>query len=170
MARTLGLTLQAADRPTLESWARSQTLPHHQVQRARMLLGLAAGRTLAAVAAATGTSDETVARWRNRYLAEGLAGLADRPRCGRPPTYTDADREAMWKKLQADPPDGHTGWSLSLMARATGISTAQLSRWWSAAGIQPHRVRTFKLSDDPQFEAKLRDVIAVYEKKARPTS
>ena len=135
-----------------------------------MLLGLAAGRTLAAVAAATGTSDETVARWRNRYLAEGLEGLADRPRCGRPPTYTDADREAMWKKLQADPPDGHTGWSLSLMARATGISTAQLSRWWSAAGIQPHRVRTFKLSHDPQFEAQLRDVIAVYEKKARPTS
>ncbi len=76
----------------------------------------------------------------------------------------------MWKQLQADPPDGHTCWSLSLMARETGISTAQLSRWWSAAGIQPHRVRTFKLSNDPQFEAKLRDVIAVYEKKARPTS
>ena len=164
MARTRGLTLPTTDRPTLESWARSQTLPHHQVQRARMLLGLAAGRTLAAVAAATGTSDETVARWRNRYLAEGLEGLADRPRSGRPPTYTDADREAMWKKLQADPPDGHTRWSLSLMARETGISTAQLSRWWSAAGIQLHRVRTFKLSDDPQFEAKLRDVIAVYEK------
>ena len=55
------------------------------------------------------------------------------------------------------------------MARATGISTAQLSRWWSAAGIQPHRVRTFKLSNDPQFEAKLRDVIAVYEKKRTRT-
>ena len=169
MARTRGLTLPATDRATLEQWARSQTLPHHQVQRARMLLGLAAGQTLAAVAAAVGTSDETVARWRNRYLAEGLAGLADRPRSGRPPTYTDADREAMWKKLQADPPNGHTCWSLSLMARETGISTAQLSRWWSAAGIQPHRVRTFKLSNDPRFEAKLRDVIAVYEKKGHPT-
>ena len=169
MARTRGLTLQATDRSTLESWARSQALPHHQVQRARMLLELAAGRTLAAVADATGASDETVARWRNRYLAEGLAGLADRPRSGRPPTYTGAEREAMWKKLQADPPDGHTCWSLSLMARETGISTAQLSRWWSAAGIQPHRVRTFKLSHDPRFEAKLRDVIAVYEKKGSPT-
>ena len=95
MARTCGLTLPAADRPTLESWTRSQTLPHHQVQRAHMLLGLAAGQTLAAVAAATGASDETVARWHNRYLAEGLEGLADRPRSGRPPTYTDADREAI---------------------------------------------------------------------------
>ncbi len=158
MTRTRGLTLPATDRPTLEQWARSQTLPHHQVQRAHMLLGLAA------VAAAVGTSDETVARWCNRYLAEGMEGLADRPRSGRPPTYKDTDREAMWKKLQADPPDGHTCWSLSLMAQETGISTTHLSRWWSA-GIQPHRVRTFKLSNDPQFKAKLRDVIAVYEKR-----
>ena len=67
----------------------------------------------------------------------------------------------MWKKLQAEPPDGHTRWSLSLMALATGVSTAQLSRWWSVAGLQPHRMRTFKLSDDLQFEAKLCDVIAV---------
>ena len=58
---------------------------------------------------------------------------------------------------------------LSLMAQETGISTAQLSRWWSAAGIQPHRVRTFKLSEDPQFEARLRDVIAVHEKMGLPT-
>ena len=70
----------------------------------------------------------------------------------------------MWKRLRDASPDGHTCWSLSLMARATDISTAQLSRWWSDARVQPHRVRTFKLSDDPRFEAKLRDVIAVYEK------
>ena len=165
MARTHGLTLQTADRPMLESWARSQTLSHHQMQRVRMLLSLAAGQTLATVAAAVGASDEMVARWRNRYLAEGLEGLADRPRSGRPPTYTDADREAMWKKLRDNPPVGHTRWSLSLMARETGISTAQLSRWSAAAGIQPHRVRPFKLSDTPRFEAKLRDVIAVYEKR-----
>ncbi len=103
------------------------------MQRARLLLGLAAGQTLAPPRSA--------------------ADLHGR------------DREAMWKRLQADPPDGHTRWSLSLMARETGISTAQLSRWWSAAGLQPHRVRTFKLSDDPQFEAKMHDVIAVYPKK-----
>ncbi len=77
-----------------------------------MLLGLANGQTLVAVAAAVGASEETVARWRNRYLAEGFEGLADRSRSGRPPTYTDADREAMWKRLQADPPDGHPRWSL----------------------------------------------------------
>ena len=168
MARIRGLTLQTTDRPTLEDWARSQTRPHRQVQRARILLALAQGQTLAAVAAAVGVTEDTVAAWRDRYLEAGLDGLQDRPRSGCPPTYTEADRQAMWQKLQEDPPDGHTRWSLSLMARETGISTGHLQRWWSAAGIQPHRVRTFKLSDDPQFEAKLRDVLAVYEKKRTP--
>ena len=73
--------------------------------------------------------------WCNRYLEAGLEGLAD--------------REAIWQKLRDDPPDGHTRWSLSLMARETDISTAQLPRRWSVAGAQPHRVRTFKLSDVP---------------------
>ena len=113
---------------------------------------------------------DTVAKWRDRYLAEGLEGLRDRPRSGCPPTYTAADRQAMWHKLREDPPDGHTRWTLSRMARETGISKAQLARWWAAAGIQPHRVRTFKLSEDPYFEAKLRDVIAVYAPKTTRTS
>ena len=146
MAHPRGLTLRSGDRPVLEQWARSQTRPHRQVQRARMLLGLADGRTLAAVGAAVGATHDTVAAWRDRYLAEGLAGLADRPRGGRP------------------------HWSLSLMARATGFSAARIHRWWREAGIQPHRVRTFKLSNDPHFEAKLRDVIAVLEKKRSPAS
>ena len=83
MAHPRGLTLRSGDRPVLEQWARSQTRPHRQVQRARMLLGLADGRTLAAVGAAVGATHDTVASWRDRYLAEGLAGLADRPRGGR---------------------------------------------------------------------------------------
>ena len=95
---------------------------------------LGAASPYAAVAAAVGTSDDTVARWHNRYLEAGLERLADRLHSGRPPTYTDVDREAMWKKLRDDPPDGHTGWSLSLLAQATGISTTQLLRWWSDAG------------------------------------
>ena len=95
MARTRGLTLPATDQPTLEQWARSQSLPHHQVQRARMLLGLAAGQTLAAVAAAVGTSDETVARWRNRYLGRGLGGAG-----GPPPQWSAAN-------LHGRGPGGH---------------------------------------------------------------
>lgn len=67
-------------------------------------------------------------------------------------------------------PSDHTYWSLSLMARETGLATAQLSRWWSVACIPPHRVRTFKLSDDPQCKTQLRDVIAVHEQKRRPAS
>ena len=168
--RDTRLTLQAAARPTLEGWARSQTRPHRPGQRARLLLALAQGQTLAAVAAAVGVTEDTVAAWRDRYLEAGLDGLQDRPRRGCPPTDTEADRQALWQKRQADPPDGHTRWSLRLRARTTGISTGHLPRWWSAAGSQPHRVRTFKLSDDPQCEAKLRDVLAVYAQKGLPTS
>lgn len=125
---------------------------------------------LAAVGAAADANTNTVASWRNRYLAQGLDGLADRPRSGCPPVYTPADQLVMWRRLEADPPADPTRWSLSLMARATGISTTQLSRWWSPADLQPHRVRTFKWSDDPRFEARLRDVVAVLEQKARLAS
>lgn len=165
MAHPRGLTLRTEDRTVLEQWARSRTRPHRQVQRARMLLGLADGKTLAAVGAAVGATHDTVAAWRDRYLAEGLAGLEDRPRRGRPPVYTDADALAMWRKLRSEPPDGRTHWSVSLMARETGFSPARIHRWWREAGLQPHRVHTFKLSNDPRFEAKLRDVVAVLEKK-----
>ena len=168
MAHPRGLTLRTGDRPVLEQWARSQTRPHRQVQRARMLLGLAAGKTLAAVGAEVGATHDTVAAWRDRYLAEGLAGLEDRPRSGRPPVYTEADELVMWRKLRSEPPDGRTHWSVSLMARETGFSPARIHRWWRDADIQPHRVRTFKLSNDPRFEAKLRDVVAVLEKKRSP--
>ena len=134
MAHPRGLTLRTGDRPVLEQRARSQTLPHRQVQRARMLLGLAEGRTLAAVGAAVGATHDTVASWRDRYLAEGLAGLEDRPRSGRPPVYTDADELAMWRKLREEPPDGRTHWSVSLMARETGFSPARIHRWWPDRG------------------------------------
>ncbi len=160
-ARTRGLTLKAADRPTLEGWARSQTWPHRQVQRARIRRALAAGQTLAAVGTEVGVTEDTVATWRDRYLAAGRDGWHDRPRRGGPPTYTEADRQARWQKLREAPPDGHTRGSLSLMARATGIATGHRQRGWAEAGLQPHRVRTFQLSNDPQCEAKRRAVIAV---------
>lgn len=89
---------------------------------------------------------------------------------GRPPVYTDADELAMWRKLRSEPPDGRTHWSVSLMARETGFSPARIHRWWREASIQPHRMHTFKLSNDPRFEAKLRDVVAVLEKKGSPAS
>ena len=108
MAHPRGLTLRTGDRPVLEQWARSRTRPHRQVQRARMLLGLAAGKTLAAVGAEVGATHDTVAAWRDRHLAEGPAGLEDRPRRGRPPVYTDADELAMWRRLRSEPPDGRT--------------------------------------------------------------
>lgn len=160
-----GLTIRPADQAELEQWARSQTLPHRQVQRAQILLALAQPQSLVQVSETVGVSVKTVLNWRDRYEAEGLDGLTDRPRSGCPPTYTAADRDTMWAKLQDDPPDGRSHWSLSLMARETGISKAQLQRWWVEAEVQPHRTRTFKRSHDPQFEAKVRDVVGLYQKK-----
>lgn len=149
--RAKGLSIRAADRPPLEPWARSQTLPHRQVQRARIVLALAAKKSLVQVATEVGVVEATVTTWRNRYEAEGLDGLRDRPRSGCPPTYTAADRDAQW--------------SLSLRARATGISQAHWPRWWAEAAVQPHRTRTFKRSHDPQFEAKVGDVVGLYPQK-----
>ena len=165
MGQIKGLILKAADRPELERWARARNLPYRQVLRARMLRALAEGQAVAVVATAVGVVEATVATWRDRYLAGGLSGLRDQPRQGCPPTYQEADRVAMWQKLQEPPPAGHTRWSLSLMAQATGLARSQLQRWWSATQIQPQRTRTFKRSQDPEFEAKLRDVVDLYPKK-----
>ncbi len=159
------ITIRPADQAEREQWAHSQTLPHRQVQRARILLALAQPQSLVQVSAAVGVSVKTVLAWRDRYAAEGLDGLTDRPRSGCPPTDTEADRDAMWAKLQDAPPDGHAQWSLSLMARETGISKAQLQRWWAAAEVQPYRTLTFKRSNDSQFEKKVRDVVGLYPKK-----
>ena len=100
MAHLRGLILRSEDRPVLEPWTRSQTLPHSQVQRTRMLPGLAAGKPLVAVGVTVGTTHGTVASWRNCYLAEGLVGLADQFRRGRPPVYTEVDERATWQKLR----------------------------------------------------------------------
>ncbi len=90
-----GLTIRPADQSVREQWARSQTLPHRQVQRARILLALAHPKSLVQVSGEVGVSEKTVIAWQNRYTAEGLEGLADRPRRGCLPTYTQADRDAM---------------------------------------------------------------------------
>ncbi len=108
MGQIKGLILKAADRPELERWARARNLPYRQVQRARMqrarmLRALAEGQAVAVVATAVGVVEATVATWRDRYLAGGLSGLRDQPRQGCPPTYQEADRVAMWQKLQEAP-------------------------------------------------------------------
>ena len=105
----------------------------------------------------------TVQRWLNRYEAEGLAGLEDRPRPGRPRTRItpEVEAEIVRRTLEEDPPSG-THWSTRLMAGAAGLHHSQVARIWRAHGLKPHRVRTFKLSSDPEFVEKLRDVVGLY--------
>jgi transposase len=132
-------------------------------QRSRIVLACAEGATNTAVAEQIGVSVPTVRRWRGRFADRGLDGLLDEPRPGRPRTISD-DRveEVIVKTLETVPPDGGTHWSTRQMAAATGLNQTAISRIWRAFGLQPHRVEQFKLSKDPLFVEKVRDIVGLY--------
>jgi len=157
------IALRRGDRSRLERLVRSRTTEQRVVERAQIVLASAAGDSGNAICAQLGVSRPTVSRWLDRYEAEGLAGLiADRPRAGRPKRITVADEAAIVARtLETAPPSG-THWSTRLMAQATGHHHATIARIWHAHGLKPHRVKRFKLSRDPQFVEKLRDVVGLY--------
>jgi transposase len=133
------------------------------VERARIVLASAAGEAGSTIAARLAVSRPTVTLWLNRYRADGVAGLLqDRPRAGRPKTITAADEAAIVERTLYTPPPQGTHWSTRLMAATTGHHHATIARIWRAHGLQPHRVDWFKLSKDPDFVAKLRDVVGLY--------
>jgi len=159
---TRRIRLRRGDRETLERWVRSRTTPQRQVERARIVLGSAEGKSGYTLSEELGISRLTVQRWLDRYKADGIEGLSDRPRSGRPRTITPAvEAEVVRKTLEEKVPRG-THWSTRLMAKETGLAPTQVSRIWRAHGIRPHRVKTFKLSRDPRFVEKLRDVVGLY--------
>jgi transposase len=157
------VALQRGDRPRLEGLIRSRTAAHRVVQRAQIVLASADGASGSAIGARFGVSRPTVTAWLDRYESDGLPGLlADRPRSGRPKELTSPEQEAIIDRtLRTKPPTG-THWSTRLMAAATGYHHATIARLWRAHGVKPHRVKTFKLSTDPEFVAKLRDVVGLY--------
>jgi transposase len=158
------ITLKRGDRATLEAWVRARTTPQRVVERARIVLASADGVAGDAICTTVGVSRPTVSLWLNRYEAEGRDALAaDRPRSGRPRDL-DAAEEAriVAKTLNEAPPDGGTHWSTRGMAAATGWDQATISRLWRANGLKPHQVAYFKVSTDPEFVAKLRDVVGLY--------
>src|SRR3989338_2400474 len=159
------VALARGDRRRLEGLAHARPTPRRVVERARIVLASATGQAGSAIAAALGVSRPTITLWLDRYEQDGLAALlADRPRSGRPKRITPAAEQAIIDRtLQTKPPaDVATHWSSRLMAAATGLHHATIARIWRAHGLQPHRVRRFKLSRDPQFVAKLRDVVGLY--------
>jgi transposase len=155
--------LSPADRATLEGWVSGRNTPQKLVWRARIVL-LSADRTgVMAIARAVGTSKVTVARWQERYLAKGLAGLRrDATRPGRkPPLSAETIQQVVHRTLHEKPPSG-THWSIRKMAAASGLSRSSIQRIWQAHQLKPHRVKTFKLSNDKHFAAKVQDIIGLY--------
>ena len=152
-----------AQRGTLEVLARSTAAPHRQVQRAKVLLLAAAGEANIRIAGRVGVTVVTVRAWRDRFEQAGLADLgvihAGR---GRKPSISAERVEAIVHATLHEKPEGETHWSCRTMARAQGVSPATVQRIWSARAIKPHRVKTFKLSNDKRFEEKLVDVVGLY--------
>ena len=146
----------------LLSLAQSRTLPHGLVQRARIVLAAAEGEPGSAIAARLRLNKNTVAKWRKRYVEQGLEGLHDELRAGRPRSHDDERvAEVINTALQSTPANG-THWTLRTLAEQTGISKSTVQRWFTLFGIQPHRQRTFKLSTDPFFVEKVRDIVGLY--------
>ena len=150
-----------ADRAMLVSWSRSTSIRAGLVTRARIVLAVADGEGTSVVSRRLGVSRPTVIQWRARFAAEGLAGLVDADRSGRPKTVDDARIIA----ATLDPPParlGVTHWSTRLLAAELKLGDATIARTWRRYGVQPWRRGTFKFSTDPQLEAKVRDVVGLY--------
>jgi len=132
-------------------------------QRAKIVLLAAAGRQTKQIAVVLGTTPPTVARWRQRFLEQGIAGIEkDAPRPGRKPTVSPATIQEIVRKTTREKPPQATQWSTRTMAAAMGVSEASVRRIWHKHGLKPHRIKTFKLSNDPEFAAKLADVVGLY--------
>jgi transposase len=156
------LVLTDDERETLQRWARRRSSSQALAQRCRIVLGCAAGKSNKEVAADVGVWPQTVGVWRRRFLESRLDGLADEPRPGAPRTITDeAVEDVIVATLERQPNDA-THWSRASMAAETGLSKSTVGRIWKAFGLKPHQVDTFKISNDPQFIDKVRDVVGLY--------
>ena len=156
------LLLDDTERETLERWVRRPKTAQGLALRARMILACAEGRSNIKVAAYLEVSDETVGKWRSRFLERRLDGLSDEPRSGRPRAVTDADVERVITLTLESTPKDATHWSTRSMAQRSGLSHTTVSRIWRAFALQPHRTETFKLSADPFFIEKVRDIVGLY--------
>jgi transposase len=157
------LVLSDDERRVLQGWERRRKTAQALALRSRIILACADGAGVSAVAAELGISRATAGKWRSRFLEERLKGLTDEPRPGRPRTVTDEHVEkVITATLEQAPPGGDTHWSTRSMARSEGMSQSAVSRIWRAFGLKPHIVQTWKLSTDPQFIDKVRDVVGLY--------
>ena len=158
------IKVTAADRARLEAMVADRNRPQTHVWRARIILASADGCGTAAVMRRAGVSKPSVGRWQERFMREGVDGLVhDKTRPSRIPPLPQAIVEAMvTRTLEEAPPGQATHWTAPAMATASGLSVSSVQRIWRAHGLRPHQTRTFKLSTDPKFAAKIEDIVGLY--------
>lgn len=157
------VTLNSSQRETLQQWARSRSLPARQIERARVVLLAAEGKTDMEIAASLNISNQKAARWRKRFLQLDLAGLVkDAPRPGRKPAISSQVKEELIRRTTQSKPANATHWSTRTMAAEMGVSEATVRRVWHAHGLKPHLVESFKISKDKRFAEKLEDIVGLY--------
>jgi transposase len=157
------LWLSPSDRAELEAWVARRNTPQKLVWRARIVLLSADRAGVMAIVRGTGKCKRTVHRWQDRYLAQGIGGLkreATRP--GRKPPLEAAMIARVVDMTLHQTPPAATHWSARVLARAVGLSHTSVQRIWAAHGLKPHQTRTFKLSTDPNFTAKVQDIVGLY--------
>lgn len=156
--------VSAADRSRLEAVVADRNSPQKHVWRSRIVLLTADGLGTVEIMRLTGKSKTAVWRWQERFMADGVDGLLrDKTRPSRiPPLADEIAERVVTRTTTTDPPGEVTHWTAAAMARIIGISVSSIQRIWRAHGLQPHRWRLFKLSNDPQFAAKVRDVVGLY--------
>lgn len=156
------VVLSDEEREVLERWVRRPTSAQALALRCRIVLAAADGEKSFEIAERLGCTRSTVGKWRGRFAERGLDGLHDEPRPGKPRQITDEDIERVIVKTLEEQPKNATHWSTRSMAAATGMSQSAISRIWRAFGLKPHRTEHFKLSPDPQFIDKVRDIVGLY--------
>ena len=156
------LTITEEQRSMLENWARRPKTAQALAMRARIILACGAGKPNTVVARQVGVRQPTVSKWRSRFLSEGLEGLLDEPRPGTPRRVSDAKVEKVLTTTLESLPRDATHWSTRSLAQQSGLSHSTVSRIWRAFGLQPHRSETLKLSKDPLFIEKVRDMVGLY--------
>jgi transposase len=156
------VVLSDEERAVLVGWARRRKTSQALALRARIVLRCADGDTIGEVADGLEIARGTVSKWRSRFMVDRLDGLSDEPRPGRPRVITDAEIEQVITKTLEETPGEDTHWSTRSMATSTGMSQSAISRIWRAFGLKPHAIETWKLSTDPLFVDKVRDVVGLY--------
>jgi transposase len=156
------IRLSANERDHLDRLGRRRKVARGDAVRAEIVLRAAEGLNNSEIADAVGVTRPTVRTWRERFAKHRLDGLSDEPRCGAPRQIGDDKIEAIVVKTLEEKPQGATHWSTRDMAKASGVSPSSVHRIWRAFSLQPHRTETFKLSTDPQFVEKVRDIVGLY--------